>query len=410
MNDNKKFKNKIIKINKSIASGCVSAPPSKSYAHRMLIASLLSNENCVVKNVSMSNDIIASINCIKALGKDVVISKDCIYVNNGNNVLNDELVFDCLESGSTLRFFIPIACLTGKKLIFKGSKRLIERGIGVYEEIFKKQNISLIKEEDRYIIEGKLQSDDFYVSANISSQFISGLLFALPLLDGDSKIIITSDMESKNYIDVTIDVLRQAGINIEYKDNVFYIKGNQKYKSLEYVVEGDWSNSAFLEAFNYFGSNVIVDGLNDRSCQGDKVYREYFDILNKGYACIDIKNCIDLGPVLFCFSALKYGAKFINTARLKIKESDRVKDLASELAKFNVLVIDNGNEVIIDNKGLKEADCLLSGKNDHRIVMALSLMLSVFGGELEGYEAVNKSYPNFFEDLKKLGLEVEYVR
>lgn len=406
MNENRK---EVVKINKSIACGVLNAPPSKSYAHRLLIASMLSNDNCIVNNISMSNDIIASINCIKALGKDVIINKDSINVISSNKELDDELVFDCLESGSTLRFFIPIACLSGKKLIFKGSKRLIERGIGVYEDIFKKQNISLIKEEDRYIIEGKLKSDDFYVNANISSQFISGLLFALPLLDGDSRIIITSNIESKNYIDITIDVLKQAGIDIEFNDNIFYIKGNQKYICNNYTVEGDYSNSAFLEAFNYLGGNVIVNGLNDNSCQGDKVYKEYFDILNKGYACIDIKNCIDLGPILFCFSALKYGAKFINTSRLKIKESDRVKDLASELEKFGVLVIDNGNEVIIDNKNLHKASCVLSGQNDHRIVMALSIMLSVFGGEIEGYEAVNKSYPKFFEDLKRLGVEVEYV-
>lgn len=402
----------VIRVNKSIGSGIISAPPSKSYAHRLLIASLLSKEECSVKNIAMSNDIIATLNCVKALGKKVEIKDDCITLKNINCGLNDELEFDCLESGSTLRFFIPIALLSGKKLIFKGSKRLIERGIGVYEEIFKKQNIKFIKEEDRFIIDGILKSDDFYMSANVSSQFISGLLFALPLLENDSKIIITSNIESKNYIDITIDVLKQAGVIIDFDEtnNIIYIKGNQEYKRNDYAVEGDYSNSAFLEAFNYFGSNIKVEGLNELSYQGDKVYKKYFEELSKGNSLIDIKNCIDLGPILFCFSAMKYGATFINTQRLKIKESDRVNDLKEELNKFGVEVIDKGNEVIINNKNLRKADLILNGKNDHRIVMALSVMLSVFGGEIEGYEAVSKSYPNFFDVLKKLGFEVEYVR
>lgn len=402
----------VIRVNKSIGSGIISAPPSKSYAHRLLIASLLSKEECSVKNIAMSNDIIATLNCVKALGKKVEIKDDCITLKNINCGLNDELEFDCLESGSTLRFFIPIALLSGKKLIFKGSKRLIERGIGVYEEIFKKQNIKFIKESDRFIIDGILKSDDFYMSANVSSQFISGLLFALPLLENDSKIIITSNIESKNYIDITIDVLKQAGVIIDFDEtnNIIYIKGNQEYKRNDYAVEGDYSNSAFLEAFNYFGSNIKVEGLNELSYQGDKVYKKYFEELNKENCVIDIKNCIDLGPILFCFSAMKYGATFINTQRLKIKESDRVNDLKEELNKFGVEVIDKGNEVIVNNKNLRKADLILNGKNDHRIVMALSVMLSVFGGEIEGYEAVSKSYPNFFDVLKKLGFEVEYVK
>ena len=402
----------VIRINKSVGSGIISAPPSKSYAHRLLIASLLSKEECSVKNIAMSNDIIATLNCVKALGKKVEIKDDCITLKNEIFKLNNELEFDCLESGSTLRFFIPIALLSGKKLIFKGSKRLIERGIGVYEEIFKKQDIKFIKEEDKFIIEGILKSDDFYMNANISSQFISGLLFALPLLKNDSKIIITSNIESKNYIDITIDVLKQAGIEINFDEfnNVIYIKGSQEYKKNDYVVEGDYSNSAFLEAFNYFGSNIKVEGLNELSYQGDKVYKKYFEDLDKGNSIIDIKNCIDLGPILFCFSAMKYGATFINTQRLKIKESDRVNDLKEELNKFGVEVIDKGNEVIVNNNNLHMPNSILNGKNDHRIVMALSVMLSVFGGGIEGYETVSKSYPNFFDVLKQLGFEVEYVR
>ena len=398
----------VVRIEKSYANGIVMAPPSKSYAHRLLIASFLSDADSVVRNVHLSADIKATINCIKAFNKEVVFNDNTIELKKKDALLNDELFFDCLESGSTLRFFIPIACLYPGKKIFKGSERLVSRGISVYEDIFKKQGISLVKNKDSFMIDGKLKSGDFYVDANVSSQFISGLLFALPLLEGDSYIYLNTEIESRNYIDITLDVLKKSGIDISFRNNVFYIKGNQRYNLLESVVEGDYSNSAFLDAYNYFNGYVLVNGLNEFSYQGDKVYLSLMEKLNKGYCEIDLKDCIDLGPILFCFSALKYGAKFINTKRLKIKESDRVSDLAEELNKFGVEVIDFGNEIIINNKDIHAPNKCLDGKNDHRIVMALTLMLSVYGGYIDGVDAVKKSYPNFFEEIKRIGIDVNY--
>lgn len=398
-----------VTINKSVASGIIVAPPSKSYAHRLLIAAALSDGISTVKNVVMSNDIIATINCLKTLGNFIEYDDRTIKVSKEKelNQLDDELIFDCLESGSTLRFFIPIALTTGKKVTFKGTKRLIERGIGPYEEICKKQNIKIIKDNSSITFIGKLKNDNFEIPGNISSQFITGLLFATPLLNGDSKIIITTKLESKNYVDITLDVINTASIEVIREENGYIIKGNQSYCVDELTVEADYSNAAFLDAFNYLGSKLDIKGLNEKSLQGDKVYKECFEKLNQGYSKIDISNCIDLGPILFCFSALKYGGHFINTSRLKIKESNRVADLANELSKFGVNVQDLGNEVLIDNTNIHKPIAELYGQNDHRIVMALSVMLSVYGGSITGVKAVEKSYPNFFNDLKQVGIEVE---
>lgn len=404
-----------VTINKSVAKGIVQAQPSKSYAHRLLIASALTNEESTIENVVLSNDILATINCIKALGKDVIIKGDYIKTiiikNNDNfNIDNkEEIIFDCLESGSTLRFFIPIALLLNKKVIFKGTKKLISRGIQIYEDICATQNIEIIKEEDKITFIGKLQADCFNVLGNISSQFISGLLFALPLLDEDSCITITTPLESKNYIDITIDVLRQSGIIIDQKDdNKYYIIGNQQYGLNNCIVEGDYSNASFIDSFNYLNGEVDIKGLNKESYQGDKVYTNHFEKLNQEYCECDIKNCIDLGPILFAFASLKHGGCFTGVSRLRIKESDRISDIKEELQKFNVEVIEEDNKVIINNKNIKAPNEILNGKNDHRIVMALSIMLSVYGGMIEGVEAVNKSYPSFFDDLKSLGVEVMY--
>ena len=400
-------------INKSNASGICISQPSKSYAHRLLIASCLSFDECRVENIVLSNDILATINCIKTLGKEVVVEGEAIktlIIKNDKsfNIDNiDELIFDCNESGSTLRFFIPIALTLGKKAIFKGTKRLIERGIKIYEDICAKQNIEIIKQDQSITFIGKLHSDIFEVDGSISSQFITGLLFALPLLEGKSTIKVVSKLESKNYIDITIDVLNKAGINIEVKDNVYTIE-NQKYNANVYKTEGDYSNSAFIECFNYLGGKVTIEGLNDLSVQGDKKYLEILPMLDKGYCTVDISNCIDLGPILFCFAALKHGACFTGVSRLKIKESDRIDAVRQELNKFGVEVIERDNKVFINNENIHKPKDILYGQNDHRIVMALSVMLTVYGGCINGYEAINKSYPSFFDDLEKLGIEVKY--
>ena len=403
----------IVKINKSVANGILKAPPSKSYAHRLLISSSLSKENSTISNVELSNDITATINCLKALGKKIEYNKDnkTVYISHKYNFdeLDDEIILDAYESGSTYRFLIPISLLSGKKVIFKGTERLIQRGIGEYENIFKTQNIEIEKYSNYIILKGTLKPGVFELKGNISSQFITGLLFTLPLLNGDSKIILTTNLESKNYVDITIDVLKKSGIFITEIENGYEIKGNQIYKPLNMSVEGDHSNAAFLDAFNYIGGKLELSGLNEKSYQGDKVYKGFFEKLSKSYETIDISNCIDLGPILFCFASLMHGGHFVKTSRLKIKESNRIEAVKVELEKFGIEVIELEDEVFINNKNLHAPNDILYGQNDHRVGMSMSVMASYFGGTITGCEAVRKSYPNFFEDLKKVGIEVTYL-
>lgn len=396
-------------IIKSTASGTVVAPPSKSYAHRMLICAGLSNQDCKVENIQLSNDIIATLNCLEALGVSSKYDEasNTVYVKaNGNK----KELFDCLESGSTLRFFIPIASVLSEKAKFVGSKRLLERGVEVYEEVFEKNNVLFEKTENVINICGKLKSGNYQVKGNISSQYISGLLFSLPLLDGDSTIEIIPPIESIDYILITIDVLAKFGINIinDLKHHKLVIKGNQTYQATDTYVEGDYSNAAFLDAFNYIGGNVKVVGLNQQSLQGDRAYKEYFKILYENeMPTIDISNTIDLGPVLFVMASMLNGAKFTGIKRLRIKESDRVSCVCQELAKFGVNAIIEENSCIINKTLLHEPNETLYGHNDHRIVMALCVMLPKFGGRISGTLAVNKSFPTFFEVIKGLGVVVQ---
>ena len=393
----------------SNASGIVSAPPSKSYAHRMLICAALTNQKCIINNIELSNDIKATLNCLNALGYNTIyneLKKQITIFYDGNKTF----VYDCLESGSTLRFMIPIVLAKEKKGEFIGTNRLLERGLGIYEEIFDKQNIEYIKTNNSISVKGSLNSGKYIIKGNVSSQFISGLLFSLPLLDGMSEIEIIPPVESIDYIKITIDVLRMFAIDIEddLENNKIIIKGNQIYQQRDVVVEGDYSNAAFLDAFNYLGGNVLVKGLNPDSLQGDKAYIEYFKILNKEVMpTIDISNTIDLGPILFVMASLLNGAHFTGIKRLRIKESDRVQCVCDELDKFGVKYVINDNECFIYKSELHKPKLVISSHNDHRIVMALTIMLSKFGGKIEEIEAVNKSFPNFFEIIKDLQIEVQ---
>ena len=398
----------MIEIKKSKASGKVIVPPSKSYAHRLLIAAALTNKKCCVTNIELSNDINATINCLETLGKKVTFDNNKVIVETLKNFneLDDVLIFDCLESGSTLRFFIPLALTLGKTVIFKGTEKLISRGISVYEEICAKQNIKVIMEQNQITFNGLLKPDTFNIPGNISSQFITGLLFALPLLDSDSYVNITTNLESANYVDITLDVLRLTGIEIVNIDNRYIIKRSQEYQVSNFIVEGDYSNAAFLDALNYLDGNVELIGLKENSIQGDKIYKKYFKLLSCGYTEIDLQNAIDLGPILFVMASIFHGAHFINTKRLKIKESNRINDLALELNKFGINVEEYDNEVIIKKQELQKPTEILTGHSDHRIVMSLSVLLTLTGGYIQDEDAVKKSYPRFFEDLKQIGIEV----
>lgn len=395
-------------ISKSIARGVVVAPPSKSYAHRILLAAFLSGKSTTISNIELSNDIAATINCIKALGGEVSLSDRSATILGRESAKAN--VFPCGESGSTLRFFIPVALAKVGAARFCGTAKLFSRGIGEYEKIFAAQGISYSLGPDFLEVKGELKSGTYRISGATSSQYVTGLLFSLPLLGGSSEIIIEPPVQSRPYILITLDVLHSAGIKAYFEDNRINIPGGQSFDLPDSTVEGDWSNAAFLDFYNHIGGDVTVTGLNNDSLQGDRVYRQLFGRLENGWCQIDIADCIDLGPVLFTMAAIKHGALFTNTARLRIKESDRIADIITELEKVGAGAVVNDNTVEI--LPVKPAQISgLSGitfdcHNDHRLAMSLTALASMFGADLCGYECVAKSFPGFFEVVKHLNIDV----
>ena len=402
-----------------LLKGKISAPPSKSYSHRILLCASIPRGTIVVHGISKSVDMIATMECIKAFtSKEAFPQADKVTVFGQGKEAFNNYNYNCHESGSTLRFFIPLSLYGGNPATFTAAPRLIERGIGIYEDLFLKKNISVTinRETNQIQLNGKLTSGKYELPGNVSSQFVTGLLFALPLLDGDSVIKIIPPLESRSYINITIDVMKLFGIKVQVSDDglEYFIPGNQKYVSEDHhiYVEGDWSNATPLLAFNNFGAKLDVTGLNYNSCQGDKICVEYLKLLESENARIDLHDCPDLGPVLMAVAAASgNGAEFINTRRLRIKESDRAQAMKDELLKFGIKVDVNENDVVIHKGKLQKPCCELDSHNDHRIVMAMTLLCSLpgMGGVINQAESICKSYPDFFIELSKVGLSAKAV-
>lgn len=401
-----------VKILPSKTSGEVSAPPSKSFAHRYLIGSVLSCGKCVIKNIADSDDISATLSCIEQFGGSVTKDGNIVTVIPTNEKQIENAVFDCKESGSTLRFFIPVVLATGaKNCTFLGSERLLARGIKEYEKLFENSDVKIKSDEKSIEVNGTLSAGNYEISGEVSSQYTTGMLFALSVLDGKSTLKITGNAESRAYVDMTIKVLKDFGADItEPEKNFFEINGKGRLSPGEFTVEGDCSNAAFLIALSRLTGKIDVSGLNENSVQGDRFCTAAFDALDGENAEIDLKDCPDLAPILFSYAAYKNGGKFINTRRLRVKESDRANVMAEELKKFGANVKVYENSVEIEKTQLKPPIVPLCGHNDHRIVMALSVLAAVFGAEIDGAEAVNKSYPDFFRVIKKAGVNVYEIR
>lgn len=365
----------------------------------MLICAHLSEGDPVICGLSESEDIRATKDCLAALRGDLP-------------------VFPCRESGSTLRFFIPLALTLCGGGVFTGTSRLIERGIGIYEDVFAEaavhgEGIHVEKEAKKITLRGKLPSGAYQLRGDVSSQFITGMLLALPLLKEESTLHVLPPVESRPYIDITIDVMKQFGVVVfEKEPNVFTVSGGQRYRASGpfYQVEGDWSNGAFLYGFNAVGADLHIDGLNPDSLQGDKACVEMFAQLadaSPTQTPIDISDTPDLGPVLFAVAAAKGGGTFTGIRRLRIKESDRAQAMACELAKFGVRCHITENEMTITSSGITKPEVPLDGHNDHRIVMALSILASITGGTICGAGAVAKSWPDFFGVMQQAGMKLQ---
>lgn len=417
-----------VKIYPSICMGEITLPPSKSMAHRAIICASLANGKSVIDNIAYSDDIIATIEGMRRLGAEIKKENnrlEIVGIKDFSQLKNQTI--DCSESGSTLRFFIPILSLTEKKVEFRGKNRLLQRPQHIYETIFKNQNLYYFQDNTKIEIEGKLKAGEYIVDGNISSQFISGLLFSLPLLDGDSIIKINPPFESKSYIDLTIDMLKTFGVEVNFLDNLtLSIKGNQKYIPNNYTVEGDFSQLGFFAVLGSLNNSITCRGLKTDSKQGD---REIIDIIKRcgleveeiadGYkffkgiplGCdINLENCPDLGPILTVLSAFGKGEfKIYNAQRLRLKESDRIEAMETELKKLGVKIHSDENNIYIQGKESYISCGEVFGHKDHRIVMSLAIMATLLDRPLtiDGAEAINKSYPNFFEDLEKLGVKIE---
>ena len=391
----------------STLNGNISAPPSKSMAHRYLIGAALSGQKCILSGVDYSEDILASIDCLKALGAAITTENDMVIIEPHNFMKATSPVLECRESGSTLRFFIPLALCMGKEVILNGSERLFERPLDVYEEICSENGFKFDKNKKSVTVCGRLKSGNYKLRGDISSQFITGLIFALIYLNENSEIEIIPPFESRSYINLTISALKSLGADISFTDEYKIEIKRSELNAFSGRIEGDYSNAAFLDAFNYIDSNVNITNLNPNSLQGDRVYVEYFEQISKGTPTLDISDCPDLGPILFALAAMKNGAVFTGTNRLKAKESDRGQAMYDELKKLGVKLELYDNSIVVPKQKLEFKGELLDGHNDHRIVMAMSVVLSELGGEIDGIQAVKKSYPGFFEDIKGLGAKVE---
>lgn len=399
----------LLSISPSMPKGDIIAPPSKSYAHRALICAGLANGKSKISNISFSDDIKATLDCLTALGAKIEIQGNTAEITGINDYSAFKgAVLNCNESGSTLRFFIPICLLSEDRITLNGTQKLISRPLSVYEDIASSQGILFQKDISCVQVKGKIKPCGFSVKGNISSQFISGLLFALPLLEEDSEINIIPPFESKPYVDMTVSILKTFGIDVEYSGLNIKVKGKQQYKPQNVTVEGDWSNAAFLYAFRACGADVNVLGVDINSSQGDKICLEYFNALKNGTPKLDLTDCPDLAPIMFAFAGVHNGAVFIGTDRLRFKESDRISCMQTELEKFGTKLLTGDNRVIIDSSEFHAPSSAICGHNDHRIVMANAFLLCKTGGKIDGYEAVKKSFPNFFDVILKAGVTLNY--
>lgn len=409
-------------ITPSQLNGTVCAPPSKSDVHRAVICAALSGGVCKVAPIVMSDDIRATVNCIEALGAKTALNGSTLKVDGNYIFKKKTAVLDCFESGSTLRFFIPIAAAGGVNATFKGRGRLPERPLGVFLECLPEAGVKCISENNLPLtIEGQLQSGVFNMAGNISSQFITGMLLALPLLRGDSRIVLTTGLQSEGYVEMTIRCMKRFGVVVERTDYGWFIKGNQHYKSRKYHTDGDWSQAAFFLAAGAISGDVTVDGLRFLSAQGDKkivqILREFGAEIQMGKYSVTVKKSKlkatqinaaqipDLVPILAVVASFAEGTtRVYNAQRLRVKESDRLQSTADMINSLG-----GSAEVTDDGLLITGKESLNGGKvegyGDHRIVMSASIAALGCENEVEitDSESINKSFPDFFEEYKKLG-------
>ena len=417
---------KIIKANR--LTGEVTPPPSKSILHRYIIASSLAKGISKIENISYSDDIIATIEAMEKLGAKIEKKDNYLLIDGSKTFdkkyLSNNAEIDCNESGSTLRFLFPLSIVKKNKISFKGKGKLFKRPLNPYFENFDKYKIkySYINENE-ILLDGELKSGEYEIDGNISSQFITGLLFSLPLSNENSKIIIRGKLESSSYIDITVDCLNKFGIKIinnSYQE--FIIEGNQTYKSGDYEVEADYSQVAFFLVANSIGSNIKINELNTNSLQGDKKIIDFISQIDnwnkKEKLILDGSETPDIIPILSLKACIsKKEIEIVNIARLRIKESDRLRAIVKELSKLGFDLLEKEDSILINsrkdfNKIINNSPVYLSSHSDHRITMTIAIASTYYDGEiiLDNLDCIKKSYPNFWEVFLLLGGKIyEYL-
>lgn len=404
-------------------NGTVTVPPSKSDVHRAILCSALAKGKSVISPVDMSQDILATIDCVQALGVAVTVKGNTITVDgSGLFTSAGAAALCCRESGSTLRFMIPIAGALGMTATFNGKGRLPQRPIGIYLDCLPPKGVTCdTKGGLPLTITGTLQSGEYKIPGDISSQFITGLLLALPLLKGDSQITLTSPPQSIGYINMTIDVMSKFGVAVINTPNGYIIPGGQQYTPTNYTCEGDWSQAAFFLSGGALGGTVTVNGVGKNSLQGDKKCVEILKAFGANViendssvtvssdkliaTDIDATQIPDLVPILAVTAAFAQGTTHITGAeRLRIKESDRLQAISSALNTVGAKVIEEPDGLTITGVD-KITGGTVDGCNDHRIVMsmAISAVRTAKGIIISDKDSINKSYPAFFTDYNQLG-------
>lgn len=406
-----------IKITPGKLKGKVVVPPSKSQAHRLIIAAALADGESRIENLSMSKDISATISCMQALGARIEVNGSTAVIN-GVAEPSEKAVLDCCESGSTLRFLIPVAAALGTNTGFKGQGKLPDRPITPYLEELPKHGIRFNYNNTMpFDISGRLRPGKYHTSGNISSQFITGLLFGLAVTEGESEIILTSKLESKPYVDITTAVLRDFGCEVTPTENGYRISGRRSLKPFNARVEGDYSQAAFFYAANALGSDIEIEGLNVKSFQGDKKIVEIFAemVYNRKNGLnsfdLDCSDIPDLVPALAVMGAFAEGkSRIFNAERLRIKESDRIASTVLLINSLGGQAVPTDDGLVIN--GRKEiSGGEVDACNDHRIAMAAAAAsVGCKAGVLvRGAECVSKSYPDFWDVFKNLGGNIEVV-
>lgn len=405
-----------VKITPSTLTGVITAPASKSFAHRLIIGAFLSNDEVKVHGVGSSKDVAATLSALTAMGADVSLDEGCVSFRK-RKPFNGEITANCHESGSTLRFLFPIAGALGIDVDFTGSPRLMERPMDALTSCLTQHGVQI----SGHRTSGRLTPGLYVIDAGVSSQFITGLLFALTLLDRNSQVFLRGGLVSRGYLDITVRVLKSFGVRVDRTDYGYFVFGNQKYEAKASLdVEGDWSGAAFLLTAGAIGGEVEVKGLNTDSVQGDRAILDVLSRLgarvtfskasakvSKGelraieYDCEDIPDLVQAISVACAYARGESVLK--NVDRLRIKESDRVEAIIDMLTRAGIRAWVDGHDLHVVGGAPRGAT--FDGGNDHRTVMSEAVLASFADGESQilGAEVVDKSYPDFFRDLIALG-------